>query len=120
LRAIERMPVAEKGEMLLFIPQSYELYWRMFDYDDRCSYVGLVATAVSGMALLDGMAPFRCNVTDQYNMQAYTPRQREQTEADVTDVSLCARAGRKGFKRVLYFEGDSTAVPRRRIVECVS
>jgi hypothetical protein len=120
LRDIHRLPVSDKGEMLLFIPQRYELYWRMFDYDDRCSYAGFVATAVSGMALLDGMAPFDCDVTDQYNMHAYKPRQREQTAEDVSDAAVCAQAARKGFRRVLFFEGDSTAVPRRRIVECVS
>jgi hypothetical protein len=120
LRSIESIPSSERAEMLLFIPQSYELYWRMFDYDERCSYVGFVATAVSGMALLDGMAPFGCDVTDQYNMQAYAPRQRAQTAADVTDAAICMQAGRKGFKRVLVFEADSTEVPRRRIVQCVS
>ena len=120
LREIERIPVDQKKDMLLFIPQDYELYWDMFDYDERCTYVGLVAPAISELAHIDGMPAFGCNITDQYNMQAYTGRTREQTAADVTGEALCAKAGQKGFRKVMILAPDDDENPRRRIVECVS
>ncbi|MGI9043031.1 MAG: hypothetical protein ACR2GK_02770 [Gemmatimonadaceae bacterium] len=120
LREIGRIPAEEKNDMLLFIPQSYDLYWRMFDPDDRCTYVGLIAPAVAGMALLDGMPPFGCEVTDQYNMHSYVPREREQVAADLTITALCSRAARKGFRRVMVFAPDSQGMPSRRVAECVT
>jgi hypothetical protein len=114
------MPAEEKSDMLLFIPQSYDLYWRMFDADGRCTYVSLVAPAIAGIAHLDGMPPFGCDVTDQYNMHSYSPRLREQTPEDVTVAALCSRAARKGFRRVLVFAPDSQGMPSRRVAECVT
>ena len=118
LREIERIPTNDKSDMLLFIPQSYRDYWGMFDFDDRCTYVGLIAPAISEMAHIDGMPAAGCEITDQYNMTAYTPRQAEQ--GTVTDAALCAKAGAKGFHSVMILAPDEKEIPRRRVVECVS
>ncbi len=120
LREIGAIPAGEKDDMVLFIPQSYRNYWAMFDVDDRCTYVGFVAPSVSEMAMIDGMPAFGCKITDQYNMQLYAPRERDQLPADVTDTALCARAGAKGFSRVMILAPDQQGAPRRRVVECVT
>lgn len=120
LRDAERIPTEMKRDMLLFIPQSYELYWDMFDSDDRCTYVGLVAPAISELALIDGMPAFGCDITDQYNMQSYTQRTREQTAADVTDTALCAKVREKGFGKVMIVSPGPEGNPRRRVLDCVS
>ena len=118
LREIQRIPTSEKSEMLLFIPQSYSLYWSMFDRDNRCTYVSLVAPAVSELALIDGMPAYGCDITPQYNMNAYEPRQRPQAAGDVTDAALCAKASAKGFTRVMVLEPGADGAPGRRTIEC--
>jgi hypothetical protein len=118
LREIQRIPTAEKADMLLFIPQSYKLHWSMWDGDDRCSYVGLFAPAISELAHIDGMPPTSCNVTDQYNMPAYSKRLAEQ--GDLSDEALCEKVKAKGFRRVMILAPDAEEIPRRRVVECVS
>lgn len=120
LRDIERIPSQDKSDMLLFIPQSYELHWNMFDSDDRCTYVGLVAPAITELAHVDGMPAFGCDMTDQYNMQSYTQRTGKQTAADVTDTALCAKVRQKGFRKVMVVSPDAEGNPRRRLLECVS
>lgn len=118
LRSIERIPTASKSDMVVFIPQSYQLFWRIFDSDDRCTYVGLIVPAITEMALIDGMPYYGCKVTDQYNMQAYQPRLTEQTPQDVTDAGLCGKAAAKGFHGVMVLEPDARGMPRRRTIDC--
>ena len=118
LREIERIPSSEKSDMLLFIPQSYTLYWNMWDADERCTYVSMVAPAVSELAHIDGMPAVGCDITDQYNMPAYTPRTTGQ--GDVSDAAICEKVTAKGFRRVMILAPDAEEIPRRRVVECVS
>lgn len=112
LRDIGRLPDAVRGQMLLFIPQTYQTFWHAFDADDRCSYPGFIATSIAGLALLDGMPYYGCRVTDQYNMQAYRPRSSEQTAT--SDVALCERASALGFYRVMILPGNGA----RRVLSC--
>ncbi|HUQ47287.1 MAG TPA: hypothetical protein VM053_03465 [Gemmatimonadaceae bacterium] len=107
LRSLDAEPRELKGKTLLFVPQSDSAFWKIFAEADRCSYVPLVGPATSGMALLDGMPPSSCDLTDQYDMTVYSRRTLPQSPADVTPGSLCARAARKGFRRivVLTFDG---------------
>jgi hypothetical protein len=118
LRAAGRIPAAEKSDMGLFIPQSYTLFWHIFDTDDRCTYAPMVAPSIAGMALIDGMPYYGCEVTDQYNMQAYQARTREQTPADATDEAICGKAVAKAFRRVLVLEPDELGNPKQRILDC--
>jgi len=115
LRDISRLPVEQRKQMALFIPQSNEQYWSMFTADGRCSWTPLIAPAVSGVAMIDGMPAYGCKVTDQYNMTIYANRTRPQTAADTTDVALCARAKSKGFREVMVID---TPPVRPRRVDC--
>jgi hypothetical protein len=115
LRAIGSLPTSEKSDALLFIPQSYQRYWTMFDSDGRCTFVGFVAPALSEMAHLDGLPYKSCVITDQYNMQAYKPRDRDQVPADVTDAALCAKAERLGFHRVIVLDSTGGRTGRRDV-----
>jgi hypothetical protein len=107
LRSLDAQPREIKGQTLLFIPQSETAFWRIFAEPDRCSYAPLVGPATSGMALLDGMPPTSCDLTDQYDMTVYSRRTASQTPADVTPAALCARAEKKGFRRVVVLTGDA-------------
>ncbi|HEX5577064.1 MAG TPA: hypothetical protein VFX40_01755, partial [Gemmatimonadaceae bacterium] len=118
LRRIAALPSSDRERALLFIPQSYSAYWSMLTDDGRCVFTPLVAPAVSSIALLDGMPPFGCEMTDQYNMTIYAPRLAAQSVAETTDEAICARARSKGFARVIHLAGDSPRRPEIRRIEC--
>jgi hypothetical protein len=119
LRNIQKLPIADRRKSALFIPQSYDGYWKMWDSDDdRCTYVPFVAPAVSGVALIDGMPPPGCKVSSQYNLSRFTPRIRAQTKADVTNERLCERALAAGFKRVLVLAPDEKGALMRKTISC--
>ena len=110
LRSLDAQPRELKGQTLLFIPQADSAFWRIFSEPDRCSFAPLVGPATSGMALLDGMPPASCDLTDQYGMPVYTRRTTPQSAADAAPPALCAKAAVKGFKRVIVLQsnGDGT------------
>ena len=118
LRDIARLPDEQRRKSLLFIPQSSRQYWSMFTADDRCTFTPLIAPAIASVAMLDGMPPPECEVTDQYNMTAYSARQRPQSTFDQSDQSLCAKAQAKGFDRVIVLEAPDGVMPRRRRIDC--
>jgi hypothetical protein len=118
LRRLNDLPEAEKSRSALFVPQSYAQFWNIFDVDSRCSFAPLVAPAASGIALIDGMPPPGCKLTDQYNMPVYHRRDREQTSNDVTARALCGKGRRKGFSEVIVIEPDPSGVARRRRLAC--
>ena len=105
LRALDAEPRELKRRTLLFVPQSDSAFWNVFVGEpDRCSFAPFVGPATSGLALLDGMPPASCDLTDQYGMTAYTRRASAQTPADVAPAALCAKASRKGFRRVIVLQ----------------
>ncbi|MDO8502324.1 MAG: hypothetical protein Q7S20_10820 [Gemmatimonadaceae bacterium] len=120
LREIRALPLAERRRAALFIPQSNRLYWGMFDADDRCDFVSLVAPAVSSVAMIDGMPAAGCKMTTQYNMTVYTSRSRPQLPSDTTRVAVCARARAKGFDEVIVLNAGDGRTPRRYRIECGS
>ncbi|MEO8192547.1 MAG: hypothetical protein ABI681_01770 [Gemmatimonadales bacterium] len=118
LRDIRALPIEERQRAVLFIPQSYRLYWTMWDADGRCTYTPLVAPAVSSVALIDGTPSYGCTQTNQYNMTAYRPRAGPQLPSDTTDAALCARARMKGFAEVIVLGSGDASAPRRRRIDC--
>jgi hypothetical protein len=121
LRDLDRMPPALKQRTLLFIPQSYNAFWRIWDDEDgRCSFTPMIAPATSGLALLDGMPPVDCDLTDQYGMLRYRRRTTPQSPSETTAPALCARARAKGFSRVIVLDGTSSGGVAVRPLECRS
>lgn len=119
LRELDRMPQQLKERTLLFIPQSYEAFWRIWDDEDgRCSFTPMIAPATSGLALLDGMPPVDCDLTDQYGMLRYRRRTKPQSPTETTAAALCAKARAKGFSRVVVLDGLSTGDVAVTPVEC--
>ncbi|HYN80912.1 MAG TPA: hypothetical protein VES88_05370 [Gemmatimonadaceae bacterium] len=119
LRDLDRMPPAIKRRTLLFIPQSYGAFWRIWKGErGRCSYTPMIAPATSGLALLDGMPPVDCDVTDQYGMLRYHRRTVPQTPADAAPAALCAKARAKGFPRVVVLNGSPSGEVSVKTVDC--
>ena len=118
LRSLDAEPRELRGKTLLFIPQAESAFWKIFSEPDRCSYAPLVGPATSGMALLDGMPPVSCDLTDQYDMTVYSRRTLPQTPADVTPSALCARAIRKGFRRLVVLSSEGHGMYLTSAINC--
>jgi hypothetical protein len=119
LRALDAEPRAIKRRTLLFVPQSDSAFWNIFVGEpDRCSFAPFVGPATSGLALLDGMPPASCDLTDQYGMTAYTRRTTPQTAADVAPAALCTKAKRKGFARVIVLQRALDGSYSTPAIEC--
>jgi len=114
LRGLTAIPRGEKRRTALFIPQSDTAFWNLFPEPDRCNVAPLAAPAISGLALVDGMPPVDCALTDQWAFALYRPRTGPQLEADLTDDRLCERAAAKGFSRLAVL-GPPPAYPVRTI-----
>ena len=118
LRSLDHTPPALKRRTVVFIPQSYTHFWRVWTEPERCSFVPLIVPATSGLAMIDGMPPADCNLTTQYDMTRYKNRTTPQLPADTMPFTLCAKAKAKGFSRVVVLDGlDSTQVTEK-IIEC--
>lgn len=118
LRELDETPPAIKRHTLLFIPQSYVRFWHIWTEPERCSYVPMIAPATSGLALLDGMPPVDCNLTNQYGLTRYRRRITPQLPVDVTPVALCAKAKAKGFSRVVVLDASVDSDVAVRAIEC--
>jgi hypothetical protein len=118
LRRVSRLSREERRHALLFIPQSNREYWSMFTADGRCTFTPLIAPAIASVAMLDGMPPLGCKVTDQYNMTTYKPRTSPQKAADITSEALCTRTRARGFREVIVLEEIDQGVPDLRRIDC--
>lgn len=118
LRALDDTPAPTKRRTALFIPQSYHRFWKIWSEPERCSYIPLIATATSGLALVDGMPAVDCNLTDQYGMTHYRRRVVPQTPADTTASALCNKARTRGFSRVVVLDGAPLSGVTTRAIEC--
>ncbi len=118
LRSLDRLSPLVKRKTLVFIPQSYGHFWRVWTEPERCSYIPLIVPATSGLALLDGMPPVDCDLTRQYGMTTYQRRTKPQLPADLTPATLCAKAKTKGFSRVIVLDGSDSSGVLAHPIEC--
>ncbi len=118
LRSLDSEPRELKRQTLLFIPQSDSAFWKVFSEPDRCSFASLVGPSTSGLALLDGMPPADCDLTDQYGMAVYTRRTALQTAEDIATATLCRKAGQKGFRRVVVLQDESGGRYTTPVIDC--
>ena len=118
LRSLDSMPRELKSQTALFIPQSDTSFWGLFRESDRCSYTSMAAPATSGLALIDGMPPVTCAVTGQYGLTAYEKRTIPQMSGDTLSGVLCAKAKKKGFRRVIFLQSAPGNIYSTRPIEC--
>jgi hypothetical protein len=118
LRRLDDTPPALKRRTAVFIPQSYTHFWRVWTEADRCSFVPFIVPATSGLALIDGMPPVDCDLTEQYGMTRYKRRTTPQLPADVMPFTLCAKANAKGFSRVVVLDAAAGSGVAVHVLEC--
>lgn len=118
LKALAAIPRIERSRMALFIPQTERKYWKLLERPGACSFSGHVAPTLTGIAMVDGMPPFGCQLSRYYGLGLFEKRSRPQVPADTLPQALCARALRSGLTRVMTVHFDSTGRATRRLDEC--
>ena len=115
LHKLAALPVSEKRQTAIFIPQSNEVYWNAYPL---CEAVPLIVPAITGMAMIDGMPPDNCKIIYTNHYAVYQLRTGEQTQRADDSVGLCAYAHSKGFSKVIVVENDDSGNPKFDRVEC--
>jgi hypothetical protein len=116
----DALPRAEKRDTLLFIPQSNQAYWGLapsgFNLQQHCRVSPLLAPALSGMALVDGLRPVACGEERYYGYALYPIRTEPQALGD--RESLCEQVQARGFSQVLIVDSDEHETIISRLFMC--
>jgi hypothetical protein len=119
LQNLNQMPLSQKKDTVLFIPQNNSGYWNMIDNLNNCQHSAFLAPALTGMAMIDGMPAASCD--DKYKFilgyASYTLRTIEQTEQDREDTSICAKAAEKGFKTIIRIDQTEEGF-KQTVIDC--
>jgi hypothetical protein len=114
LKELGGLPLAEKRQSMIFIPQKNTAYWFLippdflFAYDyPGCEAVPFISPVITGIASIDGLPDVGCE-TYAFNYPAYPKRSRPQVPADTAPDVLCAKAKDKGFSRVYVVGGEGS------------
>ncbi len=118
LKGLSSMPRSERRRTALFIPQSEKRYWEILQRPGACSFSSFVAPSLSTMAMIDGMPPFGCTLSQFYGLKQYTPRTRLQTGADASVQNVCSKATATAFDRVMFLHFDSTGLMSKTVADC--
>ena len=118
LTALRELPLEERRQTGLFIPQNESRYWTVLARPGACSFSGHIAPTLTGITMIDGMPPVGCTLSPYYGLSLFEPRSRPQMPADTVPAALCRRATRWGLTRVLTLHFDSTGRALRRVDEC--
>jgi hypothetical protein len=120
LLELSRLPLGVKQQTAIFVPQGEQKYWAMLKRPGACSFSGFVVPAVTGMSMVDGMPPFGCKVSPYYGLSLYPGRKSAQSESDTTPATVCARAARLGFQRVIELHFDEYGRMSSTTSQCVT
>lgn len=118
LKGLSTMPASVRRHTALFIPQSQGAFWHSLSRPGACTFQPLLATALSSVAMVDGMPPYGCTLSRYYGLGSFPPRTRPQTANDATPGVLCRRAAAAGMDRVLVLAFDSTSRATTTTVQC--
>lgn len=118
LRSMSRMPDSIRRHTALFIPQDQGAFWHSLTRPGACSFQPLLATALAGLVMIDGMPAYGCAVSRYYGFGSFTARARPQTIGDAAAVSLCSRAGSAGLARVLVLTFDEIGRAKTTSIQC--
>ncbi|MBD1912366.1 MULTISPECIES: hypothetical protein [unclassified Leptolyngbya] len=115
LQKIGTMPSLEKRKTLLFIPQSYKLYWKWYR---NCKVSPFIAPAITGVALLDGLPAANCDATF-YGYPSYKLRSPNQPPLKASDTNgICLAAQKRGFANVIVLDSKKNRGIEVRHLNC--
>jgi hypothetical protein len=112
LRALDRLPPAEKRVTALFVPKRNEAYWKMLPNPRATPFLG---PAVAGLAMIDGLPDPHPGVV--FSGYGYGEYDLNQARAAVTDpeqerAQVVEKARRLGFGRVVVLDAGKEGRPR--------
>jgi len=99
LQELAKMPIADKRQTVLFIPQSNKLYWNWLPNPNAAPFI---VPAVTGMAMIDGLPYGKPNF---YGYESYILRTTQQLPQSQEEI--CQKAKTKGFSHVIIIDTDS-------------
>lgn len=98
LEALETMPISEKKKTVVYVPQSNKIYWDHDLYNWNKIFTNpFLVPAVTGIAMIDGMPEFGCDVTF-WGYSYYKPRQNSK---DYEIKTIYEKALDKGFVNLI-------------------
>jgi hypothetical protein len=106
LKKLAALPLPEKKQTLIYIPQSNRSYW---DLIPKCEAVPFIAPSISGMGLIDGLPAADCPVLNDplvNHYAIYKLRTDQQHSEDKEATLLCAKVRSKGFSRLIVIDAD--------------
>ncbi len=117
LENLNKLPLSQKRNSLLFIPQNNLAYWNLSHGDTtyRCKYVPFIAPALSGISMIDGLPTVNCNAK-YYGYDDYIIRAKEQTDIDRSKNSLCSKALEKGFNNIIRIDQNEEGFQQIKII----
>jgi hypothetical protein len=118
--ALARLPVRDKEQTAVFVPQREVKYWTLLKRPGACSFSGFVVPAITGMSMVDGMPPPGCKLSPYYGLSLYPKRQSPQADTDTMPATVCTRAARLGFRRVITLHFDEHGRMSSTTSQCVT
>jgi hypothetical protein len=120
LLELSRLPLRDKKQTAIFVPQGEGKYWTMLKRPGACSFGGFIVPALTGMSMVDGMPPFGCKVSPYYGLSLYPGRRSPQLESETMPATVCARAIKLGFERVIKLHFDEYGRMSSATLQCVT
>lgn len=111
-------PLPERRRTALFVPQTERAFWGLLTRPGDCTFDGFIAPSLAATAMIDGMPPIGCELTEYYGIGESIPRARPQTEADAEPAALCARARKSGLDRVVVVRFSGAEGSPSSVVSC--
>ena len=103
LNSLSNLPPIKKKETILYIPQSNHQYWNMLS---KCEVEGLIAPAMTGMALLDGISSTKYCSYSPGSLPFWNPKNVLQLPSDKIPKNLCKKIKHLGFKNVIVIDSS--------------
>jgi len=118
LERLGRLPSEQKRQSLLYIPKANRAYWgELRQAPPRKAVTPFIATALTGMAMVDGLPEYEDLLTDAvpgWGYSGYALPMSAQAPTSVELMNIESRVSGAGFATLWVFEPDSGGVLQTR------
>lgn len=120
---LEKLPLKEKKETLIYIPKTNNLYWNLLykpdiKEEEWKNFYGkassFVAPAITGIAMIDGLPPVELCKEKYFGYVVYEFSNTEQLELNREE--LCHRVLDKGFSKVIIIDFINGEIVKKEII----
>lgn len=122
LRELSALPLAEKRKTLLYIPRSNHAFWTLLQQPEwsRKLSAPYVATALTGIAMIDGLPDLGAEVREGFGLSYYSQPAAVQAQPPAAERrrELCARAAAWEFEKIIVLEADEQGVVSQTVWPC--